>query len=446
MRRSAGFLVSLSLPALTLALAFGVNNPNLFHLVLSRFVEEGILQDNRINTALGILGLFSLATSAIAQPIFGALSDRTRSRFGRRYPYMLLGVALLLMSFLFEIQATNLALLAIGSVFTSIALSAMQSPFHALIPDQVNRDQMGTASGIKTVLELVGVMISGGIVAIFLGKNEQPIFVAILVSIMMFIAILFAMKFIPENNPVFTERRPTASDRYKRRFEQKGFTVYGQMWGMRFKHIRRRRAFMWWLLHRVCLFGSFGILSKFTITYIQDVFGFTQDEARAMQGQFIVIIGLVILLTPLISGIISDRIGRRRVIIIAGLIAATSTLITSQTRSLYLAVGMMAITGMGTSVFFSVGWAMVTSIVPKRQAAFYMGVTNVATSLGTALGLMGGFVVDFVNDWTNTDTQGYMVILMMAAGFYLVSAFAIYQTYEKEELPKPFTHTLPVTN
>lgn len=445
-KRPLLFLVVLSVPAFTLAMAFGVNNPSIYHLVLSRFVDNGLLDESRVNSALGLLGICGLTMSALAQPLFGFLSDRTHTRFGRRYPYMLFGGVILLFTILWEIHSPNIWMLIGAVLATQVALSAVQSPLHALIPDQVPRDQMGLASGIKTVLELIGVILGGALVWIFLGDADRPEIAAIIIGLLVLLAVVITLKNAPETPVLLTKERLSPHARYLRLHQQSQMTIttYVILLWMSTRHVLRRRAFMWWLLHRVCLFGSFGIISKFTITYLIDVFGFTGEQAREMQGQLIVILGVLIMATPIIAGILSDRIGRRRLVIIGGVIAAFGTFGISQSRSLLLAVTMMGITGVGTSIFFSVGWALVTSIVPTRQAAFYMGITNIATSLGTAIGLSGGFIVDMVNDQTNSTRQGYMVILLMASVFYLMSAFAIYQTRDRQTVPQLRTQVVPM--
>lgn len=434
-QRSLPFLVALSMPALSLAMIFGVNNPALFHLILSRFVDAGQLDASRLNSAIGALGLLGLLVSALSQPVFGLLSDRTRTRLGRRYPFMLVGTLALLAGLLGEIYAVNFWGLAAAILLTSAALSAIQSPLHALIPDQVPSTQMGYAAGLKTVLELVGIIGGGALVWLFLGTNNQPLAAVLVMNGLLLGGVLWTLRQAPESPKLSAPRRMTTRDRFQRLYgdNMPRWALYARLACLTLRHVGRRRSFVWWLLHRVCLFGAFGILSKFTITYLVDVFGFSQAAARELQGQLIVFLGLLLMATPLVTGILSDRVGRRRLVVIAGLLAASSTLVVSQTRSLELAIGMMALVGMGTSVFFSVGWAIVTSIVPARQAAFYMGLTNIATSLGTACGLAGGFVVDGVNAYSASTTLGYRVLLVMAGLFFVVSAAAIAQTSEQAE-------------
>lgn len=439
-RQSFVFLTALNLPAISLAAALGVNNPTIYHWVLTHLSDRGVLESFRINTFLSILGIVGLIVSAIAQPVIGALSDRTQSRFGRRFPFMFVGSLLLIGGLFWEIRAQKFWTLLVASIVVNIALSSIQNPLHALIPDYVSQSQKGIASGVKTLLELVGVIIAGALVWLFLGQANRPNAAILLVWIFVFITIIVAYTAMPSEQ--VNRRRVATHIRYARRFAHTNTLLIYLLLGRKtLRHIVRRRKFIWWLIHRIFLFGAFGIITKFTITYLVDVFGFTNEDARALQGQLIVILGTLILLTPLISGWLSDRIGQTRLISVAGFVAGVSMFIISQTRSLELAIVMMTFVGIATAVFFTISWAVVTSIVPFHQTAFYMGLTNIATSLGSALGFSGGFVVDVVNANSNSSTTGYMSILLIAGLFYMLSALAIHQTIHRHEIPSVLPDT-----
>ena len=51
----------------------------------------GLVPDGAKNTLLSALGLSGLMVAALVQPIAGWYSDRTRTRLGRRVPYMIWG-------------------------------------------------------------------------------------------------------------------------------------------------------------------------------------------------------------------------------------------------------------------------------------------------------------------------------------------------------------------
>jgi MFS family permease len=442
------FLVILSTPALSLATVFAVNNPALYHFVLTRFADNGIINGGRLNTALGLIAIFGLAISAIAHPLIGSFSDRTESRLGRRYPIMFAGACCLLFGLLLQINANSVLLLMVAVFATQSILAMIQSPLQALIPDQVTINQMGLASGIKTVLELVGIMLGGILVFLFLGDRNIPNLAAITLSILMIGSVLVIIW--KQKEPTTTQQYSvtiSAQLRYIRLYHNGKTTqwwIHMRYFSQSLRHVFRRRDFVWWLLHRVCFFTCFSILSKFAITYLEDVFGLSEADAREMQGELQVILGGAVILITIPAGILSDRIGRIRLVGLAGVLAAIMMVILSQTRSLTVAVLLLAVIGVATAIFFSVGWALVTSIVPQRHAAFYLGITSIATNVGSAVGLSGGVLIDEINKQTES-TLGYSVILIIGAVLFLVAGLAVQRIQEQvPQLPSQFEHEVSV--
>lgn len=82
-------------------------------------------------------------TAAGANLVFGALSDRTKSRFGRRRPWILAGFAAAALALALIGAARDPLQLAMGLVAFQIAINAMYAPLMALVPDMVPDDQKG---------------------------------------------------------------------------------------------------------------------------------------------------------------------------------------------------------------------------------------------------------------------------------------------------------------
>ncbi|HEX9067195.1 MAG TPA: MFS transporter, partial [Ktedonobacterales bacterium] len=129
-----------------------------------------------------------LIVALISNPLFGLLSDRTRSRFGRRMPYIVVGTllnigALLLMAYAPGLGvvghsgntlAPSLLILMGALMLTQLTSNAAQAPFHALLPDIVPEAQRGLASGIMGFAQLFGTI--GGVLGTsLLGMNSQQL-------------------------------------------------------------------------------------------------------------------------------------------------------------------------------------------------------------------------------------------------------------------------------
>jgi maltose/moltooligosaccharide transporter len=96
----------------------------------------------------------------IIQPIIGALSDRTWTRFGRRIPYLFVGalVAVLVMCLLpnagsFGMSVSTAMVFGLFSLmFLDTSINVAMQPFKMMVGDMVNEKQKGLAYSIQSFL------------------------------------------------------------------------------------------------------------------------------------------------------------------------------------------------------------------------------------------------------------------------------------------------------
>jgi oligogalacturonide transporter len=90
----------------------------------------------------GIVILVSKAWDAITDPIMGVISDRTRTRFGRRRPYFLAGIVLIFLSFFamwypidFSREMHRFIYVLVAYVFFSSVITMVMIPYNAMVPE-----------------------------------------------------------------------------------------------------------------------------------------------------------------------------------------------------------------------------------------------------------------------------------------------------------------------
>src|SRR3989440_6994850 len=108
---------------------------------------------------VAILSFFTSITVLIAlfaNPLAGALSDRTTSRFGRRRPWILMGGLLTVVGLLFMWRATSIPLLFIGYCFVELFSNIALTTLVATIANQVPEHQRGTVSGLYGLATVLG--------------------------------------------------------------------------------------------------------------------------------------------------------------------------------------------------------------------------------------------------------------------------------------------------
>ncbi len=81
---------------------------------------------------------------------------------------------------------------------------------------------------------------------------------------------------------------------------------------------------------------------------------------------------------------------------------------------------------MGVGAFLSASWALATDIVPRQEAARYLGIANIATCIGSGgARLLGGVLIDPINRALGSSSSGYLLLFALAALCFLVSALVI---------------------
>ena len=85
-----------------------------------------------------------------------------------------------------------------------------------------------------------------------------------------------------------------------------------------------------------------------------------------------------------------------------------------------------ALVGMGIGAFLTASWALATDIVPRNEAARYLGIANMATCIGSGLArLLGGVLIDPINRALGSSSSGYFLLFALAALSFLASALII---------------------
>lgn len=398
------------LAAVTLfSLALGVVSNTLEPAVLGHKVLE--LVPEQKNTALGFTTFAGLVVAVLWQPIVGAWSDRTRSRWGRRAPYFIAGTALVAACLYAIALAPTFAVVVAGVLFIQLASNTVQGPWQALIPDQVPPGQRGAASGLKAAFDIL---------AFVLGRQVSGRLVAAgsVMGAVSFAAGLFALALLLTLAAARDRRTPEVPIP-----AAPGLRTLSASFAVDWK---AHPAFAWWFANRLLFWGGFIALNTFLLFYLIDVVRMAEAEAQQFVGNMSTVIGLVLLVVTLPSGWLADRVGRKPLVATSGLIAAAGTgmVLIVRTPGLITAAG--ALIGLGVGVFLSANWALVTDLVPAGEAARYLGIANIATAGGSGLArLMGGMLIDPLNRLLGSPSAGYLALYALTMVAFLMGTLAI---------------------
>jgi MFS family permease len=356
-RVGRGYLTIIALANLGTMIAFFTPIQNLLPR-LAEQVSGGMSKE----TALAWITGAGAFVSVVANPLAGALSDRTTSRLGRRRPWVLGGAVLGLVSIaLLPTQGTVLGLALLWGV-SQATVNASYAAITASIPDQVPVSQRGIASGVVGLAQTLGVVVGVAIVSfVVTGLGAGSLVTGVL---FLLLALPFVLRL---RDPVLPkqQRPPFVLGEFLR-----GFWVSP----------REYPDFGWAWLTRFLISLSNAMATLYLLFFLKDKVGYANPE----QGQT-VLIGLYALgtiLTAVIGGRMSDASGRRKVYVIASSgVMAVAGVILAVAPTFPAAMVAALVLGAGYGVYLAVDQALITQVLPAAQdRARDLGVINIANS------------------------------------------------------------------
>ena len=419
-RRRVSFLIVIGLFGLGLGFIVSVLDPLIYSEKTRQLAPPGLK-----NSALSLITIMALLVALIAQPVIGRWSDRTQSRWGRRIPFLSGGVLGLSLALLAIAWADNLFLLILAAMVASGASNTIQSAWQALVPDYVPIFQRGAAAAIKTLLEAAGAII--GLTVAGLAITQSNLALAPLSGIALFSLILLITLYtlVSVRNPPLGHLRQSQAPADRDRGSPSSRTLSAYL--ARLLALGRQTpAFFWWLINRL-LFWSAGIaLRTFILNYLEDVRSLSVAEVTRLGGRyFFPVAAAGVFLLVLGSGLMADRLGRRPMLITAGLLACAGTLLLTLTADLRLLLAGGGLIIAGAALFATASWALATDIVANNEGAFYLGIANGATVLGSIGGRLGGPLIDGINQISDDSRLGYLIVFCLAALFFAGSSAVV---------------------
>ena len=312
-----------------------------------------------VNGAAGIAAL-------VALPMFGALCDRTRSRFGRRRVWVAGGVTVFVVGLLLTGLAGSWPTVLAAWVFAQLGMYAAMSGLTATIADQVPPEHRGAVSAAVYGPQALGIVLGLGLItALNTGVGASY---AVLAVVLALAAVPWLLR--------AREPAPSASER-----PRSVPAALRATWTAPSRHPDYAWAFAGRLL--VNLGNALG--TTYLLYFLTD--GLRVDDP---EGSLLILTLIYLVATVAATwggGILSDRTGRRRIFAgAAGLLQALAcaTLVIAPTWTATLIAGVLL--GLGYGAYTSVDQALVTQVLPDASAvAGELGVMNVAAVVPQAL-------------------------------------------------------------
>ncbi len=364
------------------------------------------------NTYLGLLTFSGLALAILVQPVAGSMSDSSGFRWGRRRPYVLFGTLVALIILPGIGLAERLAVLFVAYCLLQISANTAQGPYQALIPDLVPAGKRGLASGVKTLLEMLGGLALVRLIGYLMGKYSTGgetywlWWVLGALGVVLLAAMLATVLTVKEKSLAACPRLsffPAAL--------YQSFRI----------DVKAKPDFILFLVSRLLIIMALTTLQTFALYFLKDVIGITNPAE--VTADLLIIVGIGMLAAVYPAGRLTDRIGRRPIGVFAGFLGAIGIAVFFlATKYGHIMFG-GAIIGVATGAFMSSNWALATDLVSKGEEARYLGLTNLATAGGAALARLAGPGIDFFN--RSSAGLGYQVMLGACFVYFIVGAILL---------------------
>jgi len=452
---------------LGLSFVTGSLTPIILPYLVQQFVPAALK-----NTYYGGLRTAGLIVAILVQPLAGMLSDRSTLRWGRRRPFILLGTILDLVFLALVALSGNYWMLFIAVLFLQFSSNIAHGALQGLIPDLAPQEQRGRASGVKAVMELLPVILLP-LLGIGVLVDQGRIWTAVLVVMSaLFMAMLLTM--VVREEPLREKPEMPIKPRVARivlltlifvvaasvfgglvgfvgrllmgsgalqlvavglagLVAMAGAIIVGVWLSARVgigEGAERHSSFVWWVVNRLLFFAAVTSIQGFAQYFLQDVLE-VPNPAQATTV-LLAVVGVFTVIAALSGGFLADRFGRRRLLILTGVIAGAGTFLLVFSVNLFMVYFSAFFIGVATGVFVTTNWALGTDLVPPEEAGRYLGISNLAGAGAGVVGAgIGGPLADFFN--MSSPGLGYLVVFAIYGVCFLLSSVTLVKVRETRE-------------
>jgi MFS family permease len=307
----------------------------------------------------------------ISGPLFGVWSDRTRTRLGRRRPFMIVGTLVGVLSLVVMALAPNVFILGLGWVLAQAGWGQVYGNLQISMADQLPEEQRGKVAGLAgfatQIAPVFGVVIAGAFATNSLLLFLVPGAVGVIV------VVLFVL---------FTTEKDTRGAVFDEKLSVKTLLS---------KYIYNPRQypdFSWTWLGRFLFYFGLTLNTTFTAFFFASRLGVSVTEVAPI----IATLGLFGIFATtagaLGGGFLSDKLRRRRTFVLTGaLLFAAGALIMAFANDIPTLYAGSLTTSLGIGMFAAVDQALILDVLPEKatNAGRFMAIIGFAVSIPQAV-------------------------------------------------------------
>ena len=370
-------------------------------IILSAPVTEHLGADPFIYGLIWLAGPF---TGMVVQPLIGVISDNTKSRFGRRRPYLLGGAIIAAIALWLFPNSGNIADLLVKITglnlpwWTGLLVAAImiwiidaciniaQGPYRALVPDVVLPEQHAVANSYISLAIGLGSVIAAGVAPFlkYVCHYDMPIVAQFIMAALAFTLGMAWTCFTIEEKSTLYDKSEAGGKVEKQSFwaSMKEFFALSP----EVSKICVMQFFTW--ISMMCLLMYFTDFAIHTVYGVPDLAKAALDVKKMFHADMVhatyysqicfAIFNLVCFLIAVPLGKIAEKYGNRKVHIICLLSMAVAYTAMGIFKTSPVAVGVfMAFSGIGWASVCALPFAMLSKYIIPGTEGSVMGLFNI---------------------------------------------------------------------
>jgi len=343
---------------------------------------------------------------AVLIPVWvGRLSDRTKTRIGRRLPFVIAAAPVTALALAVAPFARSLPAMAVAVLVFYLGYFTYFSPYRALYPDLVSEAASGRAQGIQGVFTGLGMgiaLVGGGLLLDV--WRPLPYLVAAGTLLLATAVLVVGLKRCAPgtSTPLPDSRSPRTG-----------------LWSL----LRKHRDIRYFVLGNALLTLGLGGLKSFVVLWL------TQGLGKSMKftacAMTVVALGTVV--GALVSGKLADRYGASPVLLTALTIFGTGLALGTFSHSVVVLGAAFPVIALAGGAAVALPYALLMTLMPSGSHGTVAGLFDVSSGVGTLLGpTLTGVAVDIFRPFF-LSTHGYGAIWPVLSLSILASTLMLWR-------------------
>lgn len=349
---------------------------SIYNVALPLYLDGLGLKGVTVGAVMTIDNMFAI----IFLPLFGILSDKTNTRYGKRMPYLLVGIPLSAIAFfLIPFSKTSLPLLMITVIALNFFMSIYRAPTVALMPDFTPPPLRSKANGIINFMGGLGASFAFLLGGVLFKINEYYSFAAGSGILIITIILMYSLIREPKEVPWETKEENGKIPDPESKAREKGETI---------SLVLLLLAILFW-------FMGFNAIETFFSTYGEKVLGVD----KSLSSYLLLTVSALFLVFAIPSGFVAGKLGRKKTILL-GLIGMTlifgSLIFVKQVPVMFLLLGLG---GISWALININSYPMVVEMTSSKGIGKYTGYYYFFSMLASIVSpILYGWIKDYLGD------------------------------------------------